>query len=170
MQHQRDPALNEDREEKSESPRSSGHPADIAVGRRIRQRRVNLGLSQTNLGNELGLSFQQIQKYENGSNRVSASALYQIARILRVPVGFFYEMMPQTAPDGDHALDESASARLAYIATSEGEQAIDLFRQLSPATRKHLMGIMSQLAVLPREAAVRGCDHRDKGARKGRSS
>ena len=77
------------------------HPVDVHVGARLRFKRKLLGLSQTDLGNALGLSFQQIQKYENGANRVSASRLYQLTSILDVPISFFFEDMPSeiTGPE-----------------------------------------------------------------------
>lgn len=67
---------------------------DVHVGSRLRQRRILLGLSQQALGDHLGLSFQQVQKYEKGSNRVSASRLFELTRLLGVPVGFFFEDLP----------------------------------------------------------------------------
>ena len=77
------------------------HPVDVHVGARLRFRRKLLGVSQTELGNALGLAFQQIQKYEKGTNRVSASRLYQAASILDVPITFFFEDMPSeiTGPE-----------------------------------------------------------------------
>lgn len=70
------------------------HPVDIHVGSRVRMRRTLLGFSQEKLGEALGLTFQQVQKYERGANRVGASRLYQISRILDVPVAFFFDEMP----------------------------------------------------------------------------
>ena len=67
---------------------------DIHVGSRVRLRRTLLGLSQEKLGEAIGLTFQQIQKYERGANRVGASRLYALSRVLDVPVGFFYDDMP----------------------------------------------------------------------------
>ena len=67
------------------------HPMDIHVGSRVRLRRMMQGLSQDKLGEELGLTFQQVQKYEKGVNRIGASRLYDIARVLEVPVQFFYD-------------------------------------------------------------------------------
>ena len=66
------------------------HPIDVMVGKRIRLRRVQLGLSQTELGQKLGVTFQQIQKYENGTNRVSCSRLYETSVALEVPIAFFF--------------------------------------------------------------------------------
>ena len=67
---------------------------DVHVGARVRLRRTLLGMNQTKLGEELGLSFQQVQKYENGTNRISASRLYDLSRVLDVPVEHFFEDIP----------------------------------------------------------------------------
>ena len=66
------------------------NPVDVHVGRRVRIRRVLCGLSQTALAEQLGLTFQQLQKYESGANRISASRLWQIAQILDVPISWFF--------------------------------------------------------------------------------
>ena len=66
-------------------------PLDVDVGRRIRARRLELGVSQSNLGNALGLTFQQVQKYEKGTNRVGAGRIQEIAKILKVPTAFFFD-------------------------------------------------------------------------------
>ncbi|HEX4114160.1 MAG TPA: helix-turn-helix domain-containing protein [Stellaceae bacterium] len=73
------------------------NPTDKHVGGRVRMRRMMLGMSQTKLGDAIGLTFQQVQKYEKGTNRIGASRLAQIAQILQVPVGFFFD----GAPGGD---------------------------------------------------------------------
>ncbi len=73
-------------------------PVDLHVGARVRQRRVLLGMTQTDLANVLGLTFQQVQKYENGKNRVSASRLFELARVFDVPIEHFFEdMAPEVA-------------------------------------------------------------------------
>ncbi|MAR56569.1 MAG: transcriptional regulator [Rickettsiales bacterium] len=71
------------------------HPVDIHVGKRLRLRRSVLGLSQEVLGNAIGVTFQQIQKYERGVNRIGASRLYQFASYLKVPVGYFFDEFEQ---------------------------------------------------------------------------
>jgi len=73
-------------------------PVEVHVGNRIRLRRTLLGLSQEKLGEALGLTFQQIQKYERGANRVGASRLYDLARVLDVPIGFFFDDMQDGTP------------------------------------------------------------------------
>ncbi|MCC9621277.1 helix-turn-helix domain-containing protein [Thalassospira sp. MA62] len=71
------------------------NPVDIHVGARIRLRRTLLGMSQEKLGEAIGLTFQQVQKYERGANRVGASRLYDLSRVLEVPVSFFFDDMPE---------------------------------------------------------------------------
>ena len=79
-------------------PRS--HPVDVHVGARMRQRRSLLGMSQTAVGIAVGLTFQQIQKYENGSNRISSSSLFEFAKALDVPVSYFFDEIPSNALAG----------------------------------------------------------------------
>lgn len=85
---------------KSPSPRASS--VDMHVGRRIRLRRTLLGLSQEKLGEALGITFQQVQKYERGANRVGASRLYDLASALDVPISFFFDDMPAMTQAPDH--------------------------------------------------------------------
>ena len=82
---------------KSKSRRGRGRgigPVDVHVGARLRQRRTLLGMTQTNLGDALGVSFQQMQKYERGMNRISASRLFDLSRVFDVPVEYFFDDMP----------------------------------------------------------------------------
>jgi transcriptional regulator with XRE-family HTH domain len=72
------------------------NPVDVHVGARVRLRRTLLGMSQEKLGEAIGLTFQQVQKYERGANRIGSSRLYDLARVLDVPVSFFFEDMPST--------------------------------------------------------------------------
>ncbi len=73
------------------------HPVDVHVGQRIAVRRMLLKLSQKDLANYIGYAFQQVQKYEKGRNRVSASVLYEFSHVLDVPVSFFFEGLPDKA-------------------------------------------------------------------------
>ena len=77
--------------------RDAPNPVDVHVGGRIKLRRTLLGLSQERLGDALGLTFQQVQKYERGANRVSASRLHDMARALGVPIGYFFDDLPSEA-------------------------------------------------------------------------
>ena len=72
-------------------------PVDVHVGARVRVRRTLLGMTQTNLGEALALTFQQVQKYERGTNRIGASRLFKLSRVLDVPVNYFFEDMPSDA-------------------------------------------------------------------------
>jgi transcriptional regulator with XRE-family HTH domain len=106
-------------------PRSSGK-YDLELGKRIRLRRVELGISQSDLAAKLGVSFQQVQKYEKGVNRVGASRLQQIATALAVPVTFFYESQTRDAKEVDSLLfiDSSFSLRLLRAYSSVKSQAV----------------------------------------------
>src|SRR5277367_5561364 len=88
-------------EENAERPERESRPSpiDIHVGSRIRLRRTLLGMSQERLGDALGLTFQQVQKYERGVNRVGASRLFDISRVLDVPISYFFDDMPEGMSD-----------------------------------------------------------------------
>jgi transcriptional regulator with XRE-family HTH domain len=81
----------------------SPNPIDIHVGKRLRLRRTLLGMSQERLGELLGLTFQQVQKYERGANRIGSSRLFELGQILDVPVSFFFDDMPRTEAAAGHA-------------------------------------------------------------------
>jgi transcriptional regulator with XRE-family HTH domain len=85
--------------QKSDKP----NPIDVHVGTRVRLRRTLLGMSQEKLGEAIGLTFQQVQKYERGANRVGASRLYDLSRVLDVPVSYFFEEMPATVASAAEA-------------------------------------------------------------------
>src|SRR5471032_1999010 len=90
------------------------HPVDVHVGARMRQRRTLLGMSQEKLGTAVGLTFQQIQKYERGSNRIGSSRLFEFSKVLDVPVSYFFDEMPSNALAGGRcraAAARAASAR-----------------------------------------------------------
>lgn len=90
---------------------SGPHPVDMHVGLRLRQRRTLLGMSQERLGDALGLTFQQVQKYERGANRIGASRLYHLSRLLDVSVNYFFDDMPSdvsAAVDGEVQVSEAA--------------------------------------------------------------
>lgn len=81
-------------------------PIDVHVGKRLRSRRIFLGISQQRLGQDLGISFQQVQKYENGTNRVSASRLYQVSGIFEVPITYFFEGLDRSNIPGSSDSDD----------------------------------------------------------------
>src|SRR6202140_2944598 len=82
-------------------PKEGPHPTDKYVGSRVRMRRLMLGLSQAQLGEALGITFQQVQKYEKGTNRISASRLQGISQILQVPIEFFFDGAPHKRGQDD---------------------------------------------------------------------
>lgn len=90
-------------------PGTQADPTDIEVGKRIKLRRQMIHVSQDVLARETGVTFQQIQKYESGHNRVSASRLYQVAKVLKVPVSYFFDGLPSTL-DGTHDPMKSTAA------------------------------------------------------------
>src|SRR5437667_10087380 len=100
--------------------RKSPNPTDKHVGARVRMRRMMLSMSQEKLGDALGLTFQQVQKYEKGANRIGASRLQHIAQILQVPVAFFFEGGP--AGEGARGGSEPASPSYVseFLATRDG--------------------------------------------------
>ena len=92
------------------------NPTDTYVGSRMRMRRMMLGMSQSKLSDGLGLTFQQVQKYEKGTNRISASRLQQISHILQVPVPFFFEGAPGSSGEPTRTGEaDSASNVLAFM-------------------------------------------------------
>src|SRR3954447_3249699 len=106
--------------DRSDEPDRGPNPVDRHVGLRIRMRRKELGISQEKLAEALGLTFQQVQKYERAANRVSASKLFEIARALNTSVGYFYEGLAA----GDE-LDGPSAQNLtgqAFLLTSEGSE------------------------------------------------
>jgi transcriptional regulator with XRE-family HTH domain len=98
----------------------SPNEIDVHVGARVRLRRTLLGLTQASLGERLGLTFQQVQKYERGANRISASKLYALSGILDVPVSFFFDDLPS---DPTQLVGTAASARTSAAATDDNVMA-----------------------------------------------
>ncbi len=109
------------------------NPIDVHVGGRVRSRRKLAGISQGNLGKQLGLTFQQIQKYEKGSNRISASRLFQIAQILDVPVQFFFDDMSKVKkpPAGRFAEVDTAPFVMDFVNSIEGLQLNRAYSNIS---------------------------------------
>ncbi|OJU70613.1 MAG: transcriptional regulator [Rhizobiales bacterium 63-7] len=125
------------------------NPIDIHVGSRIRLRRTMLGMSQEKLGESLGITFQQIQKYEKGTNRVGASRLQNIASILNVPVSFFFEDAPgeHQTEQGGFAEANSSSYVVDFLSSSEGLQLNRAFVKTSdPKIRRKLIDLVKSLA------------------------
>jgi transcriptional regulator with XRE-family HTH domain len=118
-------------------------PVDVHVGTRLRQRRTLLGMSQEKLAAAFGVSFQQIQKYERGANRVSASRLHQLTRILNVPVGYFFEGMTEGQQNGTaiHPVHDSE-----MVASRETLELVRAYYRIEDATvRRRLVDLLRSL-------------------------
>ncbi len=125
------------------------NPIDVHVGTRIRLRRNMIGMSQEKLGDRLGITFQQIQKYEKGTNRVGASRLQSIASHLEVPVSFFFDDAPGLDAAKSGGLSEEASTNYVvdFVSSLEGLQLNRAFVKISdPKVRRKIIDLVRALA------------------------
>lgn len=130
-------------------------PIDAHVGARVRLRRTLLGMSQEKLGDALGLTFQQVQKYERGVNRIGASRLFDLARVLDVPIGFFFDDLPQEM--GGNAAVRSSPALYGFAESAERleddsmnkRETLELVRAYyrinEPSVRKRVFDLIKSL-------------------------
>ena len=118
----------------------AGNPVDKHVGNRVRMRRMMLEMSQTKLGDALGLTFQQVQKYEKGKNRIGASRLQHISHILQVPVDFFFDGSPQgEAPSPPYVSD--------FLATADGLALVEAFMRIKERSlRRRIVELVEYIA------------------------
>ena len=143
-------------------PRKLPNPIDVHVGSRVRMRRMLVGMSQEKLGDSLGLTFQQVQKYEKGANRIGASRLFHIARVLGVRIEFFYEGLTGDGEgnDVDQAEVDQSAFELDMLSSSEGIQLNSAFFSIRDAkVRKKVLELVRALgdaAVLEDDADVAG--------------
>jgi len=147
---------------------SKASAIDVHVGTRIRLRRTLLGLSQERLGEALGLTFQQVQKYERGTNRVGASRLFDLSRVLDVPISFFFDDLPEQLSGGYGGQGSTASLggrrTFAFAEAQEGfgaaadepsnrRETLELvrayFRITDSAVRKRVLDLVKSLAPEP---------------------
>jgi transcriptional regulator with XRE-family HTH domain len=120
---------------------------DRHVGNRVRMRRLLVGMSQEKLGELLGITFQQVQKYEKGSNRVSASRLYQIGRVLGVQVQYFYDELKEDDGPSGFAESEGADAIAGALQSPDGVQIARIFSETTdPDKRKLILNAVKLLA------------------------
>ena len=122
------------------------NPVDVHVGTRIRLQRLTMKLSQSVLGEKLGVTFQQVQKYERGTNRVSASRLWRMAEILGVPVEFFFHGIKDQAESGGFA--EGAETPIVYdfINSTDGVQLASAYSRISdPKIRRQVLQLVRAL-------------------------
>jgi len=126
------------------------HPIDVHVGSRVRLRRTLLGMSQEKLGDAIGLTFQQVQKYERGANRIGASRLYDLSRVLDVPVSFFFDDAPVTETEVPHhegVQEEPGRFDLDPMAKRETLELVRAYYRVSdPGVRKRLFELTKSLA------------------------
>jgi transcriptional regulator with XRE-family HTH domain len=129
-------------------PDAAPHPIDVHVGRRVAERRLALRYNQSELGRALGLTFQQVQKYEKGTNRISASKLWLIAQFLGVELSYFFDGLPTDGPTPD--APEAISAVAAPT-----RQSIEISSRvvgLPVAQQKLVLELVRSMASAPREA------------------
>jgi transcriptional regulator with XRE-family HTH domain len=124
------------------------NPIDKHVGSRVRMRRMMLGMSQEKLGDALGLTFQQVQKYEKGTNRIGASRLQQIAHILQVPVSFFFEGAPHSPGQPTGMAEAPSPAYVSdFLATSDGLSLTKSFMRIKNSKlRRRIVDLVEQIA------------------------
>ncbi|WP_390624366.1 helix-turn-helix domain-containing protein [Iodidimonas nitroreducens] len=124
-------------------------PIDVHVGSRVRLRRTLLGMSQEKLGDALGLTFQQIQKYERGANRIGSSRLFKLSQILDVPVSFFFDDMPDDVQKANRGLSDTPSEPFEADQLSKRE-TLELVRAYykitQPKIRKHMFELIKSIA------------------------
>jgi transcriptional regulator with XRE-family HTH domain len=124
------------------------NPVDKYVGSRVRMRRIMLGMSQEKLGEALGLTFQQVQKYEKGTNRVGASRIQQISEILQVPISFLFEGGPSGIASVAGYHEGGSPAYVSdFLATSEGLALTRAFTRIAdPKLRRSIVDLVEQIA------------------------
>jgi transcriptional regulator with XRE-family HTH domain len=122
------------------------NPTDKHVGARVRMRRMMLGMSQEKLGDSLGLTFQQVQKYEKGTNRIGASRLQHISNILQVPVSFFFEGGPSVSGQPGLVPAPSPVYVSDFLSTSDGLALTAAFMNIkNPKIRRHIVDLVELL-------------------------
>jgi len=120
---------------------------DVHVGNRIRMRRQIVGMSQEKLGELLGITFQQVQKYEKGSNRISASRLYYAAKTLGVPVQFFFEDLPGVDEHGGLAESRGDDSVMAALMSADGVTLAKAFRDADSGTKRKLIATLARVVA-----------------------
>ncbi len=135
------------------SPRGP-NPIDVHVGSRIRLRRQLMKMSQEKLGDELGVTFQQVQKYERGANRVGASRLYRLSRVLEVPVQFFFEGLGEKSTLTGMAEGDQTPIVYDFIQSPDGMSLAEAFSRIRDAkVRRRVLELVRTLAAEEEELA-----------------
>ncbi len=129
------------------------HMVDVYVGKRLRMRRTILGMSQEAIGNAIGVTFQQIQKYERGINRMGASRLYDFSRILGVPVSYFFEGLSDEGGSSEYnkgMADDASEFEHEKLSTRETLEMMRAYYRISdPQVRKRVFDLVKSLADTP---------------------
>ena len=132
----------------NESGTKEPQDVDRHVGSRVRMQRMAIGMSQEKLGDACGITFQQIQKYEKGMNRMGASRLHQIAHVLQVPVEFFYEGAPSEPDLGKPLVDTSSRSMTDFLGTSDGLELVKAFMAVKDAkVRRRIVDLTKAVAA-----------------------
>jgi transcriptional regulator with XRE-family HTH domain len=127
--------------------KKSPNPIDKHVGARVRMRRMMISMSQEKLGEKLGITFQQIQKYEKGTNRIGASRLQQIATVLGVPVSFFFDGAPVQDSSGGFSESHSPAYVSDFLATSDGLALTKAFMKVADSkVRRRIVDLVEAIA------------------------
>src|SRR5215510_11877569 len=127
------------------SRKKAPNPTDRHVGSRVRMRRIMLAMSQEKLAGALGLTFQQVQKYEKGTNRIGAGRLQHLSHILQVPVSFFFEGAPNaSAPDGSNGSELSLAQIDDFVSDLDGLRLIRAFMRIDDAALRRRIVILVQ--------------------------
>ena len=138
------PAQQTDETRVAIAAKKQANPIDIQVGNRVRIRRMLIGMSQERLGDLLGLTFQQVQKYEKGVNRIGAGRLFEVSRILNVPVDFFYEGVNEGGPG---SAESDGAPVMDFVSSGEGLQLSLAFMKIKDAkVRKRVLDLVKSLA------------------------
>jgi transcriptional regulator with XRE-family HTH domain len=128
-------------------PKKHANPVDAQVGSRARLRRMLIGMSQERLGELLGLTFQQVQKYEKGVNRIGAGRLFDVARILGVPIEYFYESVSDQLAGSRGFSEDGESPVMEFVSSGEGLQLSLAFMRIKDAkVRKRVLDLVRSLA------------------------
>ena len=128
-------------------PKKQANPIDGQVGNRVRLRRMLIGMSQERLGELLGLTFQQVQKYEKGVNRIGAGRLFEVSRILGVPIDYFYEGVIGQQAGGGFAEGEASPPVMEFVSSGEGLQLSLAFMKIKDTKlRKRVLDLVKQMA------------------------
>lgn len=128
-------------------PKKQANPVDAQVGHRVRLRRILVGMSQEKLGEMLGLTFQQVQKYEKGVNRIGAGRLYQISHILGVHIGYFYEdVSDYIPPDAKGSEPGATHSVVEFLSSGDGLKLCHAFTRIKdPKVRKRVLELVTSL-------------------------